>query len=279
MSSGYASHSSPPQSASVSGCLYSSCYSTLPHKLIDSGLSIIHETDNIPRPIWPHKNFNLQNKNNWEINFNTNDNNPLYSRLSTKIYCRKNSALICHDCLIARSNNNKAKDILLELSSKLNSVVNNNVGMTAEEILVDISRIIAKGIEATIGENNERKSDSKKNDKDNNDDTLKIDSKKLTTSNLIANDIVNPVNHRLYEKSGHLNLNRSLSSMRHVKGDILVPRCLDNNFVDDDIYHDNKKLDGDCRKKIIQKTENSKIRGTSNKICYTNDEPVYTTVS
>ncbi|KAF7989724.1 hypothetical protein HCN44_008398 [Aphidius gifuensis] len=284
-SSGYASHSSPPPpppplSASISGGLYSTCYASASSatKLIDPGLSIIHETD-IPRPIWPYKNYN-KNKNNWIINLNDNVD-YLYTQYNTKLYshCYDNSSIICHNCFIRNSINTKAKDILIELSNKLNSIIydDDNDDITAEDILEDISKIIAKGINATVDDSDDLKINNQQEEQgvDNIDNSSTVLNKKMT--NLIGSDIVNPVNHMLYEKSGQFSNSRKFNLKNNITSGLSMPRCCgisSVNFIDD-IYHEKNKLNIENFKLNCELT---KSKGTNNKICYTNDEPVYTTL-
>ncbi|XP_012061816.1 PREDICTED: uncharacterized protein LOC105625084 [Atta cephalotes] len=126
-SSGYSSHSPPLSAGSYS--YYASASTRNPSY---GSLAVIHESEAIPRPIWPSV-----------IYHRTEDHNAGgYEGIYT-----------CHVCgctykysppqpqLI--SSPSRAREVLLELSRTLNSVIDGNVTAAPEDILRDISRIVS----------------------------------------------------------------------------------------------------------------------------------------
>ncbi|XP_018354514.1 PREDICTED: uncharacterized protein LOC108755774 isoform X2 [Trachymyrmex septentrionalis] len=126
MSSGYSSHSPPLSAGSYS--YYASASTRDPSY---GSLAVIHESEAIPRPIWPSV-----------IYHHTEDHSAGgYEGIYT-----------CHVCGCTykysppqpqlTSSPSRAREVLLELSRTLNSVIDGNVTAAPEDILRDISRIV-----------------------------------------------------------------------------------------------------------------------------------------
>ncbi|EGI58505.1 PREDICTED: uncharacterized protein LOC105152810 isoform X2 [Acromyrmex echinatior] len=124
-SSGYSSHSPPLSAGSYS--YYASASTRDPSY---GSLAVIHESEAIPRPIWP---------------------SIIYHHTEDRSAGGYEGIYTCHVCgctykyspsqpqLIS----SKAHEVLLELSQTLNSVIDGNVTAPPEDILRDISRIVS----------------------------------------------------------------------------------------------------------------------------------------
>lgn len=142
-SSGYSSHSLP---------LLYSCYTSavsnqnffrgIPLTMKDQfneGLAIIHESEAIPRPIWPTTFFNLRD-------LYQNNENSEYDTLYTYCGCGCAYTYSYCDWDYEKSINLSAHEVLLELSQTLDSMIEGK-NITPEEILQNISYQIAQGID------------------------------------------------------------------------------------------------------------------------------------
>ncbi|XP_014615419.1 PREDICTED: uncharacterized protein LOC106793199 isoform X2 [Polistes canadensis] len=148
-SSGYSSHS-PPLSAGSYSCYasagpgHSIFRSTVPQTMKDQfggGLAVIHEGEAIPRPIWPSVFTNVPQE------FCIRDDGKTeYDRMYTCCGCGCTYTYSCYDWNYGRATSTSAREILLELSRTLNSVIEGETTMTPEEILQNISKTVAQGI-------------------------------------------------------------------------------------------------------------------------------------
>ncbi|XP_043256684.1 uncharacterized protein LOC122399789 isoform X3 [Colletes gigas] len=145
-SSGYSSHS-PPLSAGSYSCYASAVpgqgiFRAVPITMKDQfggGLAVIHESEAIPRPIWPSA-FPSPRE------LHQNDENPEYDALYACCGCGCAYAYSYCDWDYENSAGTSARDVLLELSRTLNSVIEGETAMTSEEILHSISQKVAQGI-------------------------------------------------------------------------------------------------------------------------------------
>ncbi|XP_076220946.1 uncharacterized protein LOC116429982 isoform X2 [Nomia melanderi] len=146
-SSGYSSHS-PPLSAGSYSCYASAVpgqafFRTVPLSMKDhfggGGLAVIHESEAIPRPIWPSAFPGPRE-------LYQTDENPEYDALYTCCGCGCAYTYPPYDRDYEKSAGTSAHDILLEVSHTLNSVIDGEVAMTPEEILQSISQKVAQGI-------------------------------------------------------------------------------------------------------------------------------------
>ncbi|XP_066592378.1 uncharacterized protein [Prorops nasuta] len=156
-SSGYSSYS-PPLSAASNSCYAippitrktSSDRSSIPIGVRNQfgGLAVIHESEAIPRPIWP-ASFIRDVYNH-------------YSRPQQNQYSREGIHRCCGGCCCHSYSYNsgdwedprrvsglKAREVLLELSHTLNSMIENEsiADMTPKEILLNISETVSQGID------------------------------------------------------------------------------------------------------------------------------------
>ncbi|XP_035722947.1 uncharacterized protein LOC118441959 isoform X1 [Vespa mandarinia] len=148
-SSGYSSHS-PPLSAGSYSCYASAVpgqsifRSTAPQTMKDQfggGLAVIHEGEAIPRPIWPSVFTNVSQEF-----YIRDDGKTEYDRMYTCCGCGCTYTYSCYDWNYGRPTGTSAREILLELSRTLNSVIEGETTMTPEEILQNISKTVAQGI-------------------------------------------------------------------------------------------------------------------------------------
>ncbi|KAK2585517.1 hypothetical protein KPH14_010163 [Odynerus spinipes] len=149
-SSGYSSHS-PPLSAGSYSCYASagpgqaifraSAPQTMKDQLSGGGLAVIHEGEAIPRPIWPSAFASVPR----EL-YIRDDGKTEYDRVYACCGCGCTYAYSYCDWNYGRSTTTSAREILLELSRTLNSVIEGETTMTPEEILQNISRTVAQGI-------------------------------------------------------------------------------------------------------------------------------------
>ncbi|XP_034951989.1 uncharacterized protein [Chelonus insularis] len=195
-SSGYSSHSPPLSAGSYSTC----CASVLRNSAAGTlgteaalGLAVIHEAEAIPRPIWPCTSVDPRDLH--LVGCEALDCEGLsascsYERAYTYASRCRNA---WRDC---QSSAPTAQDVLFELSRTLNSVIDGESGMTPEEILRDISRTVQKGIEANNGTASTGISE---------EHIYRLSS---SSSSAIGKDsvAVNPVNLKLYGKSGYSNV-------------------------------------------------------------------------
>ncbi|CAK9800078.1 hypothetical protein ANTPLA_LOCUS2222 [Anthophora plagiata] len=145
-SSGYSSHS-PPLSAGSYSCYASaapgqSFFRSVPLTMKDQfsgGLPVIHESDSIPRPIWPTVFPSPRELYH-------NDESPEYDTLYACCGCGCAYSYSYCDWDYEKSAGTSAHDVLLELSRTLNSVIEGKNAMTPEEILHNISYKVAQGI-------------------------------------------------------------------------------------------------------------------------------------
>lgn len=208
-SSGYSSHSPPLSAGSYS--YYASATSALTSTSTStkdpySGLTVIHESETIPRPVWPSpviyhriedRSADYKGRTMPSINFTPNFRkrhlSKLHYRFLTGIYtCRVcNCAYSCPlpSPPVSPPPTASARETLLQLSRTINSVINGDVATTPEDILRDISRIISLGIGSK-------------------DDGIyecvypwTLDDKNLSATSSYVKNVpsrVNPVNSRLY---------------------------------------------------------------------------------
>ncbi|KAK0098960.1 hypothetical protein PV326_011984 [Microctonus aethiopoides] len=148
-SSGYSSHSPPLSAGSYSTC----CASVLRNSVAGTlgvegtlGLTVIHEAEAIPRPIWPCASVDSR-----ELHFvgcETVDCEGLSASCSyARAYTYASRCRNAHRDS-QQPSGTTARDVLLELSRTLNSVIDGESAMTPDEILRDISHTVSKGIEA-----------------------------------------------------------------------------------------------------------------------------------
>ncbi|XP_076668420.1 uncharacterized protein LOC143368987 isoform X3 [Andrena cerasifolii] len=145
-SSGYSSHS-PPLSAGSYSCYASaapgqSFFRTVPLSMKDQfggGLAVIHESEAIPRPIWPSAFPSPRD-------IHHGDENPEYDALYACCGCGCAYAYSYCDWDCENSAGTSARDVLLELSRTLNSVIEGETAVTPEEMLHNISQKVAQGI-------------------------------------------------------------------------------------------------------------------------------------
>lgn len=160
-SSGYSSHSPPLSAGSYS--YYASASTRDPSY---GNLAIIHESEAIPRPIWPSVIYHHTEDHsagdyegiNYKRKFCLEDDFAVFtftfqkSRLFrfcfivTDIYtCRVCGCTFKYSPpqLQVTSSPSRAREVLLELSRTLNSVIDGNVTAAPEDILRDISRIVS----------------------------------------------------------------------------------------------------------------------------------------
>ncbi|XP_077257162.1 uncharacterized protein LOC143894598 isoform X4 [Temnothorax americanus] len=127
-SSGYSSHSPPLSAGSYS--YYASASTRDPSY---GGLAVIHESEAIPRPIWPSVIYR-----------HAEDRGGDYEGIYT---CRVCGCTYNYSppppAPPPTSSSSRAREVLLELSQTLNSVIDGNVTAAPEEILRDISRIVS----------------------------------------------------------------------------------------------------------------------------------------
>ncbi|XP_011302486.1 uncharacterized protein [Fopius arisanus] len=258
-SSGYSSHSPPLSAGSYSTC----CASVLRSSgtIGDVGLAVIHEAE-IPRPIWP----SLGNR---DCNFEGHEESLCKYCGYTRICPRSNKCrTTCRD---STAPGGSARDVLLELSRTLTSVIDGASVMTAEEVLRDISKTVAQGIQGiqrSSGEEHVYRHSS-------------------TLSSGVGKDSVNPVNWRLYGRTWTTNPGGITSSQGNPEGKtlpalFLVPRC--HGICPGGIVRCAGKSAKDGGNPTPRKDENkrkrapSRMEGNTVKGCYPSNEPVYSTL-
>lgn len=163
-SSGYSSHSPPLSAGSYS--YYASASTKDPSY---SGLAVIHESEAIPRPIWPSVIYHQAENHSGDY-----EGNEKRRLRSTFRKFRSPKTFLCsimtgiYTCRVCGCTYNysppslpppppppppptspsRAREVLLELSRTLNSVIDGDVTAAPEEILRDISRIVSLEIGA-----------------------------------------------------------------------------------------------------------------------------------
>ncbi|XP_039307644.1 uncharacterized protein LOC105202296 [Solenopsis invicta] len=132
-SSGYSSHSPPLSAGSYS--YYASASTRDPSY---GGLAVIHESEAIPRPIWPSV-----------IYHSAEDHSGDYEGIYTCCVCgcTYNYSSLPPPPTTTSSPSN-AREVLLKLSRTLNSVIDGDVTAAPEDVLRDISRIVSLEIGA-----------------------------------------------------------------------------------------------------------------------------------
>ncbi|XP_033360434.1 uncharacterized protein LOC117239162 [Bombus vosnesenskii] len=203
-SSGYSSHS-PPLSAGSYSCYTSavsgqSLFRGIPLTMKDQfsgGLAVIHESESIPRPIWPTAFPNPRE-------LYQSEENPEYDTLYTCYGCSCAYTYSYCDWDYEKSASISAHDVLLELSQTLNSVIEGKNAMTPEEILHNISYKVAQGIGLKGGlyeyvYHNSSFLPSKRS-------FLNDKNSCLLSSNKNSSSKINPVNSKLYDNTRHLYL-------------------------------------------------------------------------
>ncbi|XP_015585316.1 uncharacterized protein LOC107263038 isoform X2 [Cephus cinctus] len=152
-SSGYSSHSPPLSAGSYSCCTSAPIHTPGPgaalqrtsanHTSAKAALAVIHESETIPRPIWPCVTGD-------SIMHDDGDVLDDAERLRSGIYacCTYGHGYGYSHCDwdYGQSTTSSAQEVLFELSRTLNSVIEGGTDMKAEEILRDISRTVAQGI-------------------------------------------------------------------------------------------------------------------------------------
>ncbi|XP_011692543.1 PREDICTED: uncharacterized protein LOC105452806 [Wasmannia auropunctata] len=149
-SSGYSSHS-PPLSAG--SCSY---YASTRDPSYGVGLAVIHESEAIPRPIWPSVVYHHVEDHSGDY----------YEGIYT---CRVCGCTYNYSPPLlpppppppppslpltsSSSSSSRAREVLLELSRTLNSVIDGDVTAAPEDILRDISRIVSLEIAPTRNDN------------------------------------------------------------------------------------------------------------------------------
>ncbi|XP_011876877.1 PREDICTED: uncharacterized protein LOC105566998 [Vollenhovia emeryi] len=131
-SSGYSSHSPPLSAGSYS--YYASASTKDPPY---GGLAVIHESEAIPRPIWPSIVYR-----------HAEDHGGDYEGIYTCRVCGCTYNYSPPPTTTSTSSPSRAREVLLELSRTLNSVIDGDVTAPPEEILRDISRIVSLEIGA-----------------------------------------------------------------------------------------------------------------------------------
>ena len=196
-SSGYSSHS-PPLSAGSYSCYASAVYGqnffrSVPLTMkdqFDGSLAVIHESESIPRPIWP-SSFPSPRE------FYQNDENPEYDALYTCWGCDCTYTSSYCDWNREKSAGTSTHEVLLELSRTLNSVIEGESIVTPEEILQSISHKVAQGMNGGIYEyvyNNSSFLPSKKSFVNENNSCL-LNCNKNSSSKM------NPINSKLYSNT------------------------------------------------------------------------------
>ncbi|KOC68320.1 hypothetical protein WH47_03478, partial [Habropoda laboriosa] len=203
-SSGYSSHS-PPLSAGSYSCYASavpgqSFFRSVPLTIKDQfsgGLPVIHESDAIPRPIWPTVFPSPRELYH-------SDESPEYDTLYACCGCGCAYSYSYCDWDYEKSAGTSAHDVLLELSRTLNSVIEGKNAMTPEEILHNISYKVAQGIGLKGGlyeyvYHNSSFSPSKRS-------LLSEKNSCLLSCSKNSSSKVNPVNSKLYNNTRHFYL-------------------------------------------------------------------------
>lgn len=235
-SSGYSSHS-PPLSAGSYSCYASAgpgqaifratAPQTMKDQLSGGGLAVIHEGEAIPRPIWPSAFASVPR----EL-YIRDDGKAEYDRVYACCGgCGCTYAYSYCDWNYGRTTSTSAREILLELSRTLNSVIEGETTMTPEEILQNISRTVAQGMglkKGSIyeyvrqnpawlngGKNGSSVLSSKNSSQSTGKDTSSLQSRTKVSSNASTSTRVNPVNSKLYGSTRRFH-NSAWSSM---------PRC------------------------------------------------------
>ncbi|XP_076658511.1 uncharacterized protein LOC143362340 [Halictus rubicundus] len=207
-SSGYSSHS-PPLSGGSYSCYASAIpgqafFRTVPLSIKDQfggGLAVIHESETIPRPIWPSAFPGPRE-------LYQTDENPEYDALYACCGCGCAYAYSHCDRDYEKTTGTSAHEILLELSQTLNSVIEGETAMTPEEILQSISQKVTQGIGLKSGiyeyvyhQNSTGKflpgKKSLLSDKS---------SSLFSCGNRTGSSRINPVNSKLYTNARHLYL-------------------------------------------------------------------------
>ncbi|XP_043256683.1 uncharacterized protein LOC122399789 isoform X2 [Colletes gigas] len=221
-SSGYSSHS-PPLSAGSYSCYASAVpgqgiFRAVPITMKDQfggGLAVIHESEAIPRPIWPSA-FPSPRE------LHQNDENPEYDALYACCGCGCAYAYSYCDWDYENSAGTSARDVLLELSRTLNSVIEGETAMTSEEILHSISQKVAQGIGLKGGiyeyvYHNSSFIPGKTSFVSDKNSSL------LSCNNRISSTRINPVNSKLYGNVRHFYVHNPawftcLNSCEHAHG-------------------------------------------------------------
>ncbi|XP_074098750.1 uncharacterized protein LOC141527255 isoform X2 [Cotesia typhae] len=198
-SSGYSSHSPPLSAGSYSTC----CASVLRNSAVGTlgpeaalGLAVIHEAEAIPRPIWPCSS--IYRRDLHLVGCETLDCEGLsascsYARAYTYASRCRNAWRDCQPS--ART----AQEVLLELSQTLNSVIDGECDMTPEEILHDISRTVQKV-------DNNRTNGTTSTGLSSEEHIYRLTSSSSSAIGQDSSVTVNPVNFKLYSKSGYANV-------------------------------------------------------------------------
>ncbi|XP_012141636.1 uncharacterized protein LOC100882808 isoform X2 [Megachile rotundata] len=198
-SSGYSSHSPPLSTGSYSCYASAVCgqnfFRNVPLTMKDQfggNLAVIHESEAIPRPIWP-SSFPTPRQ------LYHNDESPEYDALYTCWGCSCTYTSSYCDWNCDKSAGTSAHEVLLELSRTLNSVLDGENIMTPEEILQNISHKVAQGIGTKGGvyeyvyHNSFLPKKSFANEK----------SSCLLNCNKNTSSKINPINSKLYSNTRH----------------------------------------------------------------------------
>lgn len=175
-----------------------------------TNLAVIHEAETIPRPIWPYMGDDFR-----DIRRTVDQSNPcemldcdipgapaqnhettckhrnIYSCCD---YCRTCGPNAYSDSCINNGTASSAREVLLELSRTLNSVIEAESHLSAEEILRDISITVARSI------NNQPKEEPASSSVVCEDYTYRLSSSSSSGAGKESLVGVNPVNLRVYGK-------------------------------------------------------------------------------
>lgn len=149
-SSGYSSHSPPLSATSYTCCVSVTpqqgavASTTNPFKEQGSGLAVIHEGKTIPSPIWPCIGDNSKN-----IHYGAcvERNGEMKGAIPCCCYGYAFPHPYCQWDREQQTSGTVAREVLMELSRTLNSVLEGDTGMTPAEVLRDISRTINQSID------------------------------------------------------------------------------------------------------------------------------------
>lgn len=157
ISSGYSSHS---PLLSVGSCSYYTPTST--RDLSNSGLAVIHENETayVPQPIWPfvacyqaeNIDYEGQNESGDFTFFRISETSSKYPFFPAGIYTCRVCGCTCSYLPSSSPSASSpltasAREMLLELSRTLNSMIDGDIAVAPEDILRDISRIVSLEID------------------------------------------------------------------------------------------------------------------------------------
>ncbi|XP_003428026.1 uncharacterized protein LOC100679525 [Nasonia vitripennis] len=139
-SSGYSSHS-PPLSAHSYGVIVGPVAAA-------KALAVIQEGEIIPRPIWPSPPDSTGEHSPDNVSSDDNAEREPQPRPQPSIYGSAGYRSSVSSDYGGPASSVSAREVLLELSRTLSSVLEGDCGKSDEEILRDISRTVAQGVDA-----------------------------------------------------------------------------------------------------------------------------------